>query len=260
MSTDYDPTENDRSTNEDHAGDDIPADSDGAGTRSETEGGDEDATEQSIGLFEQFHRALTGQPTEPDRRETAEPTPEDEDAIEAGNGSRDRTVSDERRSDGYPHESTDENGGQASAGTTAPGDSTWANGEITGDPTPDGVAESLASELESGSVDDEVIATLNEHLAQSLDRSAMIRLQRVESRVSELEAYIDALEPLINRSGTGEDIATLLDNLEQRLAELEEDRVSQKDVADIRAEIESVQDQVQTIYEMGRYMSDVFDE
>lgn len=78
------------------------------------------------------------------------------------------------------------------------------------------VADALAAELESGRVDDAVLATLADHLDATLDRAASVRLERLSTRVDELEAYTDALETFLDRIGTDEDLVHRFERVDER--------------------------------------------
>lgn len=86
-------------------------------------------------------------------------------------------------------------------------------------PTTDGetVAEALAAELERGSVDEDTLATLNEHLSPRLAESSQVRLDDVQARLADLEAYTEALEGILDTVGTDEDITRTMGAVQEDL-------------------------------------------
>lgn len=92
------------------------------------------------------------------------------------------------------------------------------------------LVSALVSELESGSVSDEELGTLREHLGG--DTTEEVRLAHVQKRLSDFEAYTEALEELIDDHGTGE---TVVDELHERLDELEERQASTEEGLDTLA-------------------------
>jgi predicted nucleic acid-binding Zn-ribbon protein len=117
------------------------------------------------------------------------------------------------------------------------------------------VAAALAAELRAGNVDDDDVETLREHLdapaeEPSIPTSVDVRLRRIQSRVSELDAYTDALAEFLDENGTGEeivegfraDVAAVEDELgamEDELRTLEADQAAVKeDLADVEAAVD----------------------
>ncbi len=85
----------------------------------------------------------------------------------------------------------------------------------------DTVAAALVAELERGRVDDETRAALNEHLQPTLPTSAETRLDRVQARLDDLEAYTEALERILDRVGDDDDVVSELESLRSEVADLE---------------------------------------
>jgi hypothetical protein len=85
--------------------------------------------------------------------------------------------------------------------------------------SPGNVAAALAEELAAGHVDDETRATLREELGVGgISKSADTRLSHLQSRMSDMEAYADAMEAFIDENGTARE---LLDRVETDLADLQ---------------------------------------
>jgi len=169
----------------------------------------------------------------------------------------------------------DTGGADARAGSGATGpdrERTRAKaGETVGSlatPTADGetLAEALAAELERGSVDDDTLRTLNEHLSPRLAESSQLRLDDVQARLADLEAYTEALESILDTVGTEEDISrtigavqddlekvaaqadALRDELDDTMADLEETDADVEELGDdLEREIEDVQSEIESL-------------
>lgn len=120
---------------------------------------------------------------------------------------------------GAGDEDEEEDGQGAGAATP-----TLAEGEL---------AETLAAELRDGEVDEETVETLREALDVEGRRSVEARLDRVQSDVSDLRAYRDAMEEFIDENG---DAQQLLERLEERTEELAENVATLRADADERGE------------------------
>jgi len=135
-------------------------------------------------------------------------------------------------------------------------------------PTTDGetLAEALAAELERGSVDDDTLQTLNEHLSPRLAESSQVRLDNVQARLADLEAYTEALEGILDTVGTDEDITrtigavqddlekvaaqadALRDELDDTIEGLEETDADVEELSDdLEREIEDVQSEIESL-------------
>ena len=91
------------------------------------------------------------------------------------------------------------------------------------------VAAVLAAELRAGNVADDDVETLREHLdvpAEEPSVPTSVRLRRVQSRVSELDAYTDALAEFLDENGTGEEI---VDGFRADVAEVEDELAAMED-------------------------------
>lgn len=96
----------------------------------------------------------------------------------------------------------------------------------------DTVAARLIAELEAGDVTGSELSTLREHLDDGAESDA-IRLEYVQKRLSDFDAYVDALEDLISVHGSGDDAIT---DLDERLDDLADEvatvRQRQDEMAD----------------------------
>jgi len=114
----------------------------------------------------------------------------------------------------------------------------------SGGAMPGNLAAALAAEIRAGDVDDEDLAVIEDAVGSR--RSEEVQLEHLQSRVSELEAYADALEAFIDENGTAaellEDVERDVESLGRRVDGLAED-VSQGGTAreDLAAQVETLQ-------------------
>lgn len=131
-----------------------------------------------------------------------------------------------------PGDDTGEGASSESSTASGPGTTTAGTdaGETASDParvTPDEVPTVFLAQLQSGALDDEDLAALREALGIERSRSETVRLQHVERRLTEFEAYIDALEAFIDDNGTADeviaDLESSVDSMSERLDRIEDD-------------------------------------
>lgn len=129
------------------------------------------------------------------------------------------------------------------------------------------VASALSEQITAGTVDDEtlrVIATaVSDHIAT--DGAPEVRLEHLETRVSELEAYSTALEDFLNKSGTADELTTELAELsdsismlETRLNELESDPADDR-LETIENDITTLHEDVETLLSWRNAMTSALD-
>ena len=93
------------------------------------------------------------------------------------------------------------------------------------------VASALATEIEDGEVDDDDLEVLRSELevesSGGSGGAVEARIEKLQTDVSELDAYVDALEEFLEENGTGQDLIQGLQddvaNLEDQLGGLEDD-------------------------------------
>ncbi|WP_136715238.1 hypothetical protein [Halorientalis salina] len=111
------------------------------------------------------------------------------------------------------------------------------------------VAAALATEIRNDEVDDDDLDVLREELelegvgSDSSDGGAAdARIQKLQTDVADLEAYIDALEEFLEENGTGvdliEDVQSGLDDVQSKVDGLE------SDIGDNTDQVESLDDSV----------------
>ncbi len=146
-------------------------------------------------------------------------------------------------------------------GTTPPADA----GSL-----PDGVARALLNELREGDADESVATELRSELGETGRRSQEVRLDHLQSEVSDLAAYTDTIESFIDRHGTLdsviEDVRSDLsalearsDRIESTLEELPEtvDRV--EEVEDELGSVRSAQSDLESELDELRSAQDDFE-
>ncbi|ALG82209.1 hypothetical protein HLASA_1316 [Halanaeroarchaeum sulfurireducens] len=123
---------------------------------------------------------------------------------------------------------------------TAATDDTGVGGEVP----EEGLAARLAAEIRAGTADEEDLAVIREAAAEPTE-SDDIRLEHLQARVSDLEAYTDALEEFLDENGRGRKV---LDDVESTVADLAtdvEDIASRVDAA--TGEREALRERVDTV-------------
>lgn len=142
-----------------------------------------------------------------------------------------------------------------------------AQSDTESEPLPEsGLAAALASEIRSGSVDEDDLETLRAELEVGVPKSVDVRIARLQSSVADIEAYADALAEFIDGEGTAREILDELDAkvdafddemtaLENRLDSAETDRSELRDdlsavddsVAAVSADVDGVSERVDSV-------------
>lgn len=127
-------------------------------------------------------------------------------------------------------------------------------------PLTGGVVRVLIKELRDGDVDPEDRRMLRDELLDT-EGSTEARLAHLQQRVSDLEAYADALEAFIDEEGTAEAIISeLRDDVAglERSVRATDDRVDQalEELASVDDRLETVADDVATIESRGAMLED----
>lgn len=108
----------------------------------------------------------------------------------------------------------DADGGEPQTDSDAADAADAADASVDGD-----VVAALVAQLEAGRVSDSQRAALEEHFGGGRSESETVRLEYVQKRLADFDAYVDALDELLSVHGTGEDAIT---RLETRLEALDE--------------------------------------
>lgn len=111
---------------------------------------------------------------------------------------------------------------------------------------PESVAAVLAQELREGSVSEADQEVLREELDLGVPRSVDVRIKRLQSSVSDLQAYSDALEEFLDEEGSAreiiDDFRTEVDDLSDTVEELQEDLSdADADRAELQGEVEELE-------------------
>lgn len=119
--------------------------------------------------------------------------------------------------------------------------------------TPDsGLAAQLAAEIRSGEVADDDLALLREELDLGVPRSVDARISKLQTQMSDMEAYTQALERFIDEEGSAqevvesferdlEDVSASVDSMAGRIADAETER------AELDAELHGLADEVDDV-------------
>jgi archaellum component FlaC len=169
--------------------------------------------------------------------------------------------------------------------------SAGATGEQAGAPTVENVAESLADEIRSGSVDDETLEVLRSHLkvesespqqTQTQQRgggkgesSTNARIRRLQADVSDLRAYTDALEGFLDENGEAQEIlsdfreeldslAPRVNSLESQIDEVDSDLSNavddfSADISSMSTDIDSLESDIASLTEHADSISENVD-
>ncbi|WP_281193415.1 hypothetical protein [Halorubrum sp. F4] len=81
-----------------------------------------------------------------------------------------------------------------------------------------GIAAGLAEEIRAGAVEEDDMELLRSELDLGVPRSVDVRISRLQSSVSDIEAYADALAEFIDEEGTAREV---LDGLDARVDDVE---------------------------------------
>lgn len=129
------------------------------------------------------------------------------------------------------------------------------------------VAAALRDEIENDAVDDdslEAIATaLDTH--RQKDGSTTARLEHLETRVSELDAYSGAMEDFLNELGTAEDFRQELDDIHNTVESLKanletlEETVEDATIEELSEELERLSDEMDVLLAWRDAMTSALD-
>lgn len=224
----------------------------------------DDGYEDEDSLFERFHDRLVGRPREfgngadgagdtngaDGPRELVHVT-RDADGASGADGDRVRT-------DGASRAATDGADDASPAGSVR---ATARRSTETGEAS--GLAEMLAAELAAGEVDDATRRALAEALRVGLDTPTQVRLDGLSARVAELDAYTDALETVLERVGTDDDVVARFERLTAEMDGVEraarEDRTRvRSDLDGLRGDLNALRAEVEELREWKRHLTGAF--
>ncbi|WP_299268410.1 hypothetical protein [Halorientalis sp.] len=118
------------------------------------------------------------------------------------------------------------------------------------------VASALATEIEDDEVDDDDLEVLRSELevqrSGGTDGAVEARIEKLQTDVSELDAYVDALEEFLEENGTGQDLIEGLQDdvstLENQLGGLEDDiDDNAEQVSSLEDSVEGIQSDLQSL-------------
>jgi len=208
---------------------------------SDEEGGDED---EDIGTLDLADPNSEG--------EEAEAEDDDEDKAEAEDAEESEAEDDEAvEPEAEEAEAEDDEGDEAEAEEADAAKTNGASGDI------ESVAAALATEIREGEVDDDDMEVLQDELeieaSGGTDGAAMdARIEKLQTNVADMEAYIDALEEFLEENGQGEDliedVQSGLDDLESKMGEIEdgiEDNAD--DIASLEGKVNNIKGDMQSL-------------
>lgn len=136
---------------------------------------------------------------------------------------------------------------------TIPGSHDRVSGEIRRK----NVAATLATEFTAGAVDERTLRTLKRELGLDHESASTVRLDSLAARVSELEAYTDALELLLDRVGTDDDLIARFEDFETTVDDVAAigDRVDE-----LHAAVRDLESTVDALDDLTRTLDDVRDD
>jgi outer membrane murein-binding lipoprotein Lpp len=118
------------------------------------------------------------------------------------------------------------------------------------------VAAALATEIRDGDVDDDDMEVLREELeieTSGSDGGAVdARIEKLQTDVADMEAYIDALEEFLDENGQGaeliEDVQASVDDLESQMGDIEDDiEANASDIASLEGKVNNIKGDLQSL-------------
>jgi prefoldin subunit 5 len=203
---------------------------------SDEEGGDED---EDIGTLDLADPNSEGEDDDEDKAEA-----EDAEESEAEDDEADEPEAEEA-------EAEDDEGDEEEAEEADAAKTNGVSGDI------ESVAAALATEIREGEVDDDDMEVLQDELeieaSGGTDGAAMdARIEKLQTNVADMEAYIDALEEFLEENGQGEDliedVQSGLDDLESKMGEIEdgiEDNAD--DIASLEGKVNNIKGDMQSL-------------
>ncbi|WP_424018836.1 hypothetical protein ACOZ4N_05015 [Halorientalis pallida] len=212
---------------------------------------DEEADEEDIGTLDLTDPNAEGAEADPDEVDLVgddeDTDEEDEDEAEAEDADEEEAEdADEADQDADTEDESEAESDETEA----------AEPETGGSLDIESVASALATEIEAGEVDDDDLEVLRSELeiesSGGTGGAVEARLEKLQSDVTELDAYVDALEEFLEENGTGQDLIEGLQedvaNLEDQLGGLEDDiEDNTQQVASLEDSVEGIQGDLQSL-------------
>jgi uncharacterized coiled-coil protein SlyX len=207
---------------------------------SDEEGGDED---EDIGTLDLADPNSEG--------EEAEPEDDEEDEAEAEEAEESEPEEEEEEDEAEAEEEPEDEEDEAEAEEADAAKTNGVGGDI------ESVAAALATEIREGEVDDDDMEVLQDELeieaSGGADGAAMdARIEKLQTNVADMEAYIDALEEFLEENGQGadliEEVQSGLDDLESKMGEIEdgiEDNAD--DIASLEGKVNNIKGDMQSL-------------
>lgn len=206
-----------------------PVESDPLDTESSTAATDQQADEVAE-LAEQAEEASTVTPDEP------------ADEVPADRAAADLTEPESAMNDEF--EETTPAAEQETESATTETDAVLATADGDG-----GLAAALAEEIRDGTVDDDDLDAIREAVGEPTTSDG-VRVDHLQARLSDLEAYTDALETFLNENGGAQDV---LDDLKETVESVGED------VETLASRVDSAQGEREALRERVNTLADEMD-
>ena len=179
-----------------------------------------------------------------------EGTEAEETADDEADADDEAEVEDEEGEDAAEESEPDDEAETEAESETADGPKTATNGEAS----VESVAATLADEIRAGEVADDDLELLADELDLGGGTNGAVdaRIESLQTDVSDLEAYIDALEEFLEDNGTGqdliEDVQSQLDEIQGQMSSVQSDiDINNQQVDDLDDTVGTIEDDVQSL-------------
>ncbi|SEN84868.1 hypothetical protein SAMN05216388_1005194 [Halorientalis persicus] len=181
---------------------------------------------------------------------------DDEDETEEEDETEAEDTDDEDEAEEVDETEAEEQEADTEAETEDAEEATEVESDTGGSLDVESVASALATEIEEGEVDDDDLEVLRSELeiesGGGTGGAVEARIEKLQSDVTELDAYVDALEEFLEENGTGQDLIEGLQDdvatLEDQLGGLEDDiEDNSQQVASLEDSVEGIQGDLQSL-------------
>jgi len=228
-----------------------------SGNADSVPGLDDEEEEEDIGTLDLTDPNAEQGEADPDEVDLVDDSNDDEEEEEADEPEAEEADADTDEDDAEETED-DAEATEAEAETeTEEADAAESEPDTGGSLDVESVASVLATEIEEGEVDDDDLEVLRAELeieggGGATGGAVEARIEKLQSDVSALDAYVDALEEFLEENGTGQDLIEGLQDdvasLEDQLGGLEDDiEDNSQQVASLEDSVGSIQSDLQSL-------------
>ena len=227
---------------------------------------DEEADEEDIGTLDLTDPNAEEAEADPDEVDLVDDEDEDDEAEEEDEAEAEET-DDEAEEEAEPE--AEEQEADTEEETEDADEAEETESDTGGSLDVESVASALATEIEDGEFDDDDLEVLRSELeiesSGGTGGAVEARIEKLQSDVSELDAYVDALEEFLEENGTGQDLIEGLQddvaNLEDQLGGLEDDiEDNSQQVASLEDSVGGIQSDLQSLKGDVKDVDDDIDE